>query len=34
LKDTIEASVKLVKWLAVELRTRELAHIKAGGMAQ
>lgn len=27
LKDAIDASVKLVEWLASELRTRELAHI-------
>ena len=33
LKDAIDASVRLVKWLAVELRTRELAHIKAEGMS-
>jgi hypothetical protein len=31
LKNAIEASVKLVEWLASELRTRELAHIKAEG---
>ncbi|HZZ17292.1 MAG TPA: hypothetical protein VFE08_15185 [Candidatus Sulfotelmatobacter sp.] len=33
LKDAIDASVKLVAWLASELRTKELAHIKAAGMA-
>jgi hypothetical protein len=32
LKDTIDASVRLVEWLASELRTRELAHITAKGM--
>jgi uncharacterized protein YggL (DUF469 family) len=34
LKDAIDVSVGLVKWLASELRMRELEHIKAGGMAQ
>jgi len=29
LKDAIDASVGLVKWLAVELRMKELAHIRA-----
>lgn len=31
LQDFIQSSVKLVEWLASELRTRELAHIKAEG---
>jgi hypothetical protein len=33
LQSFIESSVKLVGWLASELRTRELAHIKAEGMS-
>jgi len=33
LKNAIDASVSLVKWLASELRTRELAHIKEEGTA-
>jgi hypothetical protein len=33
LKDAIDASLRLVEWLASELRTRELAHIKAEGMS-
>jgi len=33
LKNAIDASVSLVKWLASELRTKELAHIKEEGAA-
>jgi hypothetical protein len=33
LQSFIESSVKLVEWLASELRTRELEHIKAEGMS-
>ena len=32
LKNTVESSVKLLGWLASELRKRELAHIRAEGM--
>jgi hypothetical protein len=33
LKNTVESSVKLLGWLASELRKRELAYIKAEGIA-